>query len=140
MTSIAIPSLPAANLTVASAAKRNRNIYWISTGLIAAFWLLSTGIMFTSKMVVGMAHLGFPDYFRFELIVAKTLGLIAVLAPGVPLRVRDWAYSGYGIVLISAFIAHVHAGDPLVEHFEPLIALVVLIVSNVYLHRLRGPA
>ena len=57
-----------------------------------------------------MNHLGFPAYFRVELSWAKVLGVIALLAP-VPARIREWAYAGFAITLLSALIAHLSMGD-----------------------------
>jgi hypothetical protein len=47
-------------------------------------------------------HLGFPGYFRIELTTAKALGVLALLLPGVPTKVKEFAYFGFGITLASA--------------------------------------
>jgi hypothetical protein len=46
-------------------------------------------------------HLGFPDYFRIELVLAKLLGIVLLLAPA-PARLKEWAYAGSAITLGSA--------------------------------------
>jgi DoxX-like family len=56
------------------------------------------------------AHLGFPGYFRVELALAKLLGVVVLLAP-VPARLKEWAYAGFAITLVSALIAHLSVGD-----------------------------
>jgi len=55
-------------------------------------------------------HLGFPDYFRVELSWAKFLAIAVLLAP-VPARLKEWAYAGFAITLVSALIAHFSVGD-----------------------------
>jgi hypothetical protein len=55
-------------------------------------------------------RLGFPNYFRIELALAKLAGIVALLAP-VPARVKEWAYAGFAITLISALIAHLAIGE-----------------------------
>jgi hypothetical protein len=55
-------------------------------------------------------HLGFPDYFRVELALAKLLGIALLLAP-LPARLKEWAYAGFAIDLGSAVYAHLAAGD-----------------------------
>jgi len=82
-------------------------------------------------------HLGYPHYFRTELLVAKLVGLVVLLAPGFALRIKDAAYVGFGIVLVSASVAHLCSGDPIANAVEPLGFLAVLIASNAYLHKLR---
>ncbi len=51
--------------------------------------------------------LGFPDSFRFELFIAKVSGATLFLIPLTPARVKEWVYSGFGIAMISALIAHI---------------------------------
>jgi len=55
-------------------------------------------------------HLGFPGYFRIELSWAKIIGVSLLLAP-VPARLKEWAYAGFAITLVSALIAHFAVGD-----------------------------
>jgi hypothetical protein len=62
------------------------------------------------QVLQAFTHLGFPDYFRVELSWAKFLGVVLLLAP-VPPRVKEWAYAGFAIDLVSAVIAHVSVGD-----------------------------
>jgi DoxX-like family len=62
------------------------------------------------QVAQAFAHLGFPDYFRVELALAKLLGVVLLLAP-VPARLKEWAYAGFAITLASALIAHLSVGD-----------------------------
>jgi hypothetical protein len=55
-------------------------------------------------------HLGFPAYFRVEISIAKLLGIVVLLAP-FPARLKEWAYAGFAIDLVSALIAHFAVGD-----------------------------
>lgn len=57
--------------------KRNKIIYWISTGFFCAFLLLTSISYFTDPKFVDIyQHLGFPQYFRVELGIAKILGVL----------------------------------------------------------------
>jgi hypothetical protein len=62
------------------------------------------------QVAEAFTHLGFPDYFRVELALAKLLGVVLLLAP-VPARLKEWAYAGFAITLGSALIAHLSVGD-----------------------------
>jgi hypothetical protein len=86
------------------------------------------------------AHLGFPDYFRIELTIAKTLGVLALLIPSTPFKVREFAYFGFAITLISASIAHFSTGDPLLFVIDPLLFLGALATSYVYFNKLNRHA
>ena len=59
------------------------------------------------QAAAAFTRLGFPaGYFRVELSWAKVVGVLALLVPMVPARLKEWAYAGFAINLVSAMIAH----------------------------------
>ena len=121
--------------------KTQKTIYWISTSLITLMMLFAAFSYFTSPMAKsGFAHLGYPNYFRVELGTAKILGAIALILPWIPSRIKEFAYSGFTITFISAFIAHLSSGDPMKIAVTPIVALVVLAVSYIYYSKLKENA
>ena len=86
-------------------------LYWIAKVFISFFMLFSA--YFTFSHPADFQQLGFPNYFRIELSIAKVIGALLLLIPSIPFRVRDWIYAGFIITMVSAFIAHVHNQDPL---------------------------
>src|ERR1035437_10166652 len=93
--------------------------YWTTTAIIALMMTYSGYAYLTvEKMAQGFKHLGFPDYFRIELAVAKFIGAALLLLPLSP-RVKEWAYAGFTITIVSAFIAHTFSGDPASMRFAP---------------------
>jgi len=105
--------------------------YWVSTGLIAAMSLLAafTYLSGSPQAVEGFARAGYPQQLRIILGIAKPLGAIALLVPGVP-KLKEWAYAGFTFAWISAFIAHYLANDG-AKAFAPVILLALLAVSYV---------
>lgn len=92
-----------------------------SKGIVIGYWIVTVlfclQMSFTAfaqlslpQVAEAFAHLGFPDYFRVELAWAKLLGVVLLLAP-VPARLKEWAYCGFAINLVSALIAHLAVGD-----------------------------
>ena len=79
-------------------------------------------------------HLGFPGYFRIELALAKVMGAFLLVAP-VAARVKEWAYAGFVIVFISAFVAHTASGDALGMRAAPIIFLALLVTSYITYHK-----
>jgi DoxX-like family len=90
-------------------------------GIVIGFWIATAlfclQIGFTAYaqlrlpvVAEAFAHLGFPDYFRVELAWAKLLGVVVLLAP-VAARLKEWAYAGFAITLVSALVAHFSVGD-----------------------------
>lgn len=108
-------------------------IYWISTVLLSLMMFMSAYMYFTSPDVKGgFVHLGFPDFFRVELGIAKFLGAAALLIPIVPARIKEWAYFGFFVNFVSAIIAHAAVGDPVINVALPM---VLLITSYVTYHK-----
>ncbi|WP_159471160.1 DoxX family protein [Dyadobacter sp. 3J3] len=110
--------------------KKNKIIYWASTGIVGTMMLFTAFKYLTNQeMKEAFVHLGFPDYFRIELAIAKIIGAILVLIPAIPNRIKDLAYFGFAMVFISAVIAHSSLGDPIIASIMPLAFLGILSVS-----------
>ena len=75
-------------------------------------------------------HLGYPQYFRVELAIAKLVGAALLLAP-VGARIKEWTYAGFAFTFVSAAIAHNISGDPAMASVMPVIFLAVLVGSYV---------
>jgi hypothetical protein len=87
-------------------------VFWIATVLFA-FEISFTAYAQLRVPAVAQAfvRLGFPAWFRVELAWAKIVGLIALLLPMVPARLKEWAYAGFAITLVSAVLAHLAIGE-----------------------------
>ena len=87
--------------------------FWITTSFFSFMMAFTAYNELASPQVAEVfAHLGFPSHaFRLELSVAKVLGVLALLLPFVPCKLKEWAYAGFAITLGSALIAHVSMGD-----------------------------
>lgn len=103
--------------------------YWITTGLMAAMSLLAAFSYLSGAppAVQGFGHVGYPQQLRVILGVAKPLGAIALVIPGLPV-LKEWAYAGFTFAWICAFFAHYLAGDG-PKAFMPVALLVLLIIS-----------
>ncbi len=105
--------------------------YWVSTGLLAALSVFAafTYLSGSPQAVQGFAHVGYPQQLRIILGIAKLLGAITLVVPGLP-KLKEWAYAGFTFAWISACVAHYLAKDG-PKAFMPLILLVLLVVSYV---------
>lgn len=111
--------------------KATKIIYWVSSSIVALMMSFSAYMYFTNPEVKEGFHLmGFPDYFRVELGIAKLLGAIVLLVP-LARSFKEWAYAGFAITFISAFIAHTVSGHPVNTIVMPLIFFALLIVSYI---------
>ncbi|WP_433967255.1 DoxX family protein [Tunturiibacter gelidiferens] len=52
------------------------------------------------------------DAFPHRAFVGESVGVAALLVHMVPARLKECAYAGFAINLVSALIAHLSIGDP----------------------------
>ena len=111
--------------------KRDKIIYWMSTGLITALMLFSAVMYVINNEMVSevFSNLGYPTYIIYPLATAKVLGLIAIWTKKSRI-LKEWAYAGFFFVMGLAVSAHININD---GGFAPaLIGIILLIVSYVY--------
>ena len=109
-------------------------VFWVATGLFSAFMLFSAYSYLTSEEMKGaFSFLGFPDYFRVELAIAKLLGALALILPFVPKPVKTVAYVGFAINIVSAIVAHISKD----YHSYGLIVFAVVTLSLSYYSYIR---
>ena len=112
-------------------AKRNKIIYWATTGFLAFGMLAQAFAQIThTKGYVDMVivHLGYPLYFLNIIGVWKLLGVIAILIPRFTL-VKEWAYAGFFFVMSGAVFSHLASGDPVKDIIPASVLLILIVVS-----------
>lgn len=120
--------------------KKNRIIFWTATIIIAlweAVMPLGTWIAAPEYMTVGTKPLGYPDYFAYSVVIAKVLGVIAIVYPKTPSILKEWAYAGLTFTLIFAFISHACVDKNIGYMIMPLAFLAILAVSYFYSKKLE---
>ncbi|MGB6691729.1 MAG: DoxX family protein [Terracidiphilus sp.] len=121
-----------------------------SKALVAAFWIVTAifclEMSFTAYYELlpqgaqAFARLGFSaHYFPIEPSLAKLVGVAALLVPMVPARLKEWAYAGFAINLVSAIIAHLSIHD-IPQALAPSSITSVLWALSYYLWRRRQAA
>jgi DoxX-like family len=103
--------------------------YWVTTILLAAATLPAAYAYLSGspQAVQGFAHVGYPQQLRIILGIAKPLGAIALMVPGMAV-LKEWAYAGFTFAWICAFFAHYLAKEGPVA-YGPLVLLVILAIS-----------
>jgi hypothetical protein len=117
--------------------KRDRILYWILTLLVL---LPTAGSAFPELFAHGAKStvqsyllLGYPLYLMKILGFAKILGAVAILTNR-SRRISEWAYAGFGIMLLGATASHVLAGDP--AH-APIPFVIFILLGSSYLFWIR---
>ena len=117
--------------------KKDKIFYWTATILIAIFEGVLPALTSQTEMAKeGISHLGYPEYFGNALVVFKILGVLVLIIPKIPARLKEWAYAGFTFDFIFAAISHAAVDGINGEAFFPLVVLAVLAVSYIYYHKL----
>ena len=130
--------------------RRETILYRTATGLVLGVMVFSIinfvfndHFPFPNGPESAFAHLGLPPYFKVELTTAKILGVLALLIPKIPTKIKEFAYFGFGITLVSASIAHFARGDARLSVLfiiDPLVFFVLLTVSYYYFEKAHSAA
>ena len=117
--------------------KKDKIIFWTATTIIALLEGLMPALTSQTELAKeGIRHLGYPEYFRNALVVFKVLGVLAIVIPQVPKRVKEWAYAGFAFDFLFAAISHGAVDGINGQTFFPLVVLGILAVSYIYYHKL----
>jgi len=111
--------------------------YYITTGLLSVFMLLSAGMYFFKHAMVAASFtsLGYPTYIICPLATVKILGVI-VLWNKKWKSLNEWAYAGFFFDFVLAFFAHTYIGD---GKFVPAVVAIVLLLTSYFLgKRIQG--
>ena len=112
--------------------RRATTVYWILTGLTAAFMLMASipDVLQLPAAVDIFKHLGFPPYLLPFIGVAKILGVVVILLPMFQ-NLKEWAYAGLVFDLIGAFYSHISVGDRPGDWIFAIVGLLSVLFSYV---------
>ncbi len=119
--------------------KKEKLIFWSATTIIALFEGVMPALTSQTEMAKeGIQHLGYPAYFGNALVIFKVLGVLVLVIPNLPKRMKEWAYAGFAFDFIFATISHGAVDGINGETFFPLIVFAILAVSYIYYTKLNG--
>lgn len=119
--------------------KTTNLIYWISTIVFAALMIFSAiGGLQPSQQAIQLIHdvLGYPVYFIQYISIAKLMGSVVILIPGLHRSLKEWAYAGLFFDLAGA----IYSGIASSGKFDPMMLMLLFwiipgIVSYYYWHK-----
>jgi len=119
-------------------------LFWIFTALFCLEVSFTAYYELLPQGAQAFARLGFSNgYFRWELSLAKLVGVAVLLVPMVPARsviyvMKEWAYAGFAINLVSAIIAHLSISDRPLAFVPSTLTSVLWAASYFFWRRLQG--
>ena len=116
--------------------KIEKLIFWTSTIIIALFEGLMPALTSQTELAKeGIRHLGYPEYFGNALAVFKVMGVLAILIPKIPAKIKEWAYAGFTFNFLFATISHGAVDGIHGQTFFPLVVFGILAISYIYYHK-----
>ena len=108
--------------------------YWISTGLFCAFFFIFGVASLAGHQTIleNLALLKLPRYLCNILAVAKIIGVLGVLIPQVPIRVKELCYHGFFFLVVGGIACHVLGGDSVSNTMPIVIGGIIGFVSYLY--------
>jgi hypothetical protein len=118
--------------------KTNTIFYWIFTALFSLEMSFTAYYELLPQGAQAFIRLGFhAESFRMELSLAKLVGVAVLLIPIVPARLKEWAYAGFAINLVSAIIAHLSISDRPAALAPSTITSVLWGISYIFWRRMQ---
>jgi len=114
-------------------------LFWFFTALFCLEMSFTAYYELLPQGAQAFTRLGFTSsYFRLELSLAKLVGVALLLLPMVPARLKEWAYAGFAINLVSAIIAHLSISDRALAFVPSTLTSVLWAASYFFSRRLQG--
>lgn len=116
--------------------KKVNTLYWIFTSLLILLMAFSAiGSFIPNPQGAAMLkQLGYQPYIIHFLSVAKILGIIAILTPGVR-RLKEWAYAGFTFDLLGAIFSFIATGFPFSAWAMIILGLIFIAGSYIFWHQ-----
>jgi hypothetical protein len=119
--------------------KKDKIIFWTTTIIIALFEGVMPALTSQTELAKeGLRHLGYPEYFGNAIVIFKIAGVLVLLIPQVPKRIKEWAYAGFAFDFMFATISHGAVDGINGQTFFPLVFLGILVISYIYYHKLNA--
>lgn len=99
-------------------------LYWLFTIIFSALMIFSSlGGIEPNAQTIAFLHdgLGYPIYFIQFISIAKLLGAVVILIPGLD-RIKEWAYAGLFFDLGGA----VYSGVAAAGKFDPMMLTMLM--------------
>jgi hypothetical protein len=118
--------------------KKTKIIYWTTTVIIFLFEGVMPALTSQTELAKeGIRHLGYPAYFGNALVIFKIFGVLALIIPKIPNRIKEWAYAGFAFNFIFACISHWAVDGFGVQTLFPILILAILITSYIFYAKLK---
>jgi len=113
--------------------KKDRIIFWLATSVIIVVEGIGNIATFNKQYAKEIVYnLGYPEYFRVAMSVFKLTGVIILVVPKIPVWIKEWAYAGFFINTLFAFVSYWSVKGAGVDLVFPAFVMTSLLASHYY--------
>lgn len=113
--------------------KKDRIIFWLATSVIIIVEGVGNVATFNEQYAKEIVYnLGYPEYFRVTMSAFKLTGVIILVVPKIPLWIKEWAYAGFFINTVFAFVSYWSVKGVNADLVFPVFVMISLLVSHYY--------
>ena len=113
--------------------KTDRIIFWLTTSVIIIVEGIGNVATFNQQYAKQIVYdLGYPEYFRVTMSAFKLIGLVILTVPKIPAWAKEWAYAGFFINTIFAFVSYLSVKGVGEDLLFPVFVMACLLVSHYY--------
>ncbi|MEO5564744.1 MAG: DoxX family protein [Chitinophagaceae bacterium] len=120
--------------------KKTKILYWVITIIFAGFMIFTAipNVMVDADSVnLVTTYLGYPKYFIPYIGIAKILGSIVILVPGLN-RLKEWAYAGLFFDLAGATYSIIYTSGVSPDITFMILPIVFLFLSYFLWHKVSA--
>jgi uncharacterized protein YjeT (DUF2065 family) len=118
--------------------KKDRIIFWLATSVIIVVEGIGNVATFNQQYAKQIVYdLGYPEYFRVAMSAFKLTGLVILIVPKIPAWIKEWAYAGFFINTLFAFVSYWSVKGVGEDLVFPVFVMICLLVSHYY-HQRNG--
>ncbi|MBL7738792.1 MAG: DoxX family protein [Chitinophagaceae bacterium] len=117
--------------------KKLNILYWVITVIFSAYMIFTAvpNVMVSPDSVSLISDtLGYPKYFIPFIGIAKIMGAVVILIPGLK-RLKEWAYAGLFFDLFSATYSIVHTWGLSFDIIFMILPVIFLFASYFLWHK-----
>jgi hypothetical protein len=104
--------------------------FWITAAIMTIWFGIGPVFAYDDPASLKVIqHLGYPAYFPLMLTIFKVLGVLALVIPEIPNRIKEWAYAGFAIDLICASFGFITIDGFIIELLLPITAFIVVTIN-----------
>jgi hypothetical protein len=110
---------------------KNKLLFWVPTGLLAALVFMSGTFNVTRQpnVLQALEHLGYPAYLATILGVCKLFAGLTLLSGARWPRLTEWAFAGLVFDFAGAFVSHLAMSDTVAQTAPSAVLLTLTTVT-----------